>query len=200
MNTSNAFYISENDSPSKKEILKSALKLFTRYGVVGTTIRAIASDAGYTNPVLFKYFDSKDALALYIFEQCYLQCLSVLKGALDKHDTYLFKLREVVGEFAKLISTQPEAFFFMQENLREFWSKISESTRKHSILAEFRKFMQQGRDEGVVNSTISIDIQLAALTGFFFQLARMHYFQEINLGITARIDEIEAMIIQMFRP
>jgi AcrR family transcriptional regulator len=193
----NSFYVSESDPPSKREILRSALKLFARHGVVGTNIRAIAAEAGYTNPALFKYFDSKDALALYLFERCYRQCHSVMKSALVHQHSYRSKLRALVREFTEFVDSQPEAFFFVQENLREFWPKISESTRKHSMLGELRKLLQLGRNEGAIDDAVSIEIQLAATAGFFFQLARMNHFGEINPGIVARAGEIEAMIVKM---
>ena len=200
MQSSDAFYISENDPPSKRGILKAALKLFAQSGVDGTNIRAIAAESGYTNPALFKHFESKEALALYLFEKCYLQNLFVLTSAVSAKNTYPEKLRALVQAFAEFINTQPEAFFFVQENLREYWPKLSQTTRQHSLFGQFRHLLQQGRSEGVINSAIAIDIQLAALTGFLSHLARMNYFNELKTGIVARTDEIEEMIIKMFQP
>jgi TetR/AcrR family transcriptional regulator, repressor of fatR-cypB operon len=64
------FYLSPEDSPAKQAILIAALQLFVRDGLRETSIRAIALEAGYSNPALFKHFDSKEALTLYLFERC----------------------------------------------------------------------------------------------------------------------------------
>ncbi len=199
MHPADTFYLSDNDPPSKREILRAALKLFARDGVAGTNIRAIASESGYSNPALFKYFESKDSLALYLFERCYWQCFSVLSSALAQKNSYPDKLHMMVAAFAEFIQAQPEAFFFVQENLRTFWPTMSAASKKHSLFGEFRKLLQQGRDEGSVDAGLAIDIQLAALMGFFFQLARMNHFKELASGVAARTDEIEAMIVKMFQ-
>ena len=73
MTTALPFYVEPTDPPSKQELLKAALKLFARDGVRESSIRAVAAEAGFTNPVLFKYFDGKEALALHLFERCYLR-------------------------------------------------------------------------------------------------------------------------------
>src|SRR6266436_1643217 len=80
------FYVEPTDPPSKQELLKAALKLFARDGVRESSIRAVAAEAGFTNPVLFKYFDGKEALALYLFERCYLRLMRETKGALAEGD------------------------------------------------------------------------------------------------------------------
>src|SRR5262249_57717507 len=76
------FYVEPTDPPSKQALLKAALKLFARDGVRESSIRALAEEAGFTNPVLFKYFEGKDALALHLFERCYLRLVREATGAL----------------------------------------------------------------------------------------------------------------------
>src|SRR5271168_4307440 len=65
------FYLSEGDAPGKRAILSAALDLFAARGVDGVSIREIASQAGCTNPAMFRHFKSKDALACALFESCY---------------------------------------------------------------------------------------------------------------------------------
>ena len=72
------FYVEPTDPPSKQELLKAALKLFARDGVRESSIRAVAEEAGFTNPVLFKYFEGKDALALYLFERSWVKTIGLL--------------------------------------------------------------------------------------------------------------------------
>ena len=53
------------DPPSKRMILKEALRLFAQRGIDAVTVRDIGNRAGYTNAALFKFFATKDALALF---------------------------------------------------------------------------------------------------------------------------------------
>ena len=65
------FFVSPDDPPSKREIMKAALALFTEHGLDGVTIRDIAARSGYTNPAIFKFFAGKDDLAEHLFVECY---------------------------------------------------------------------------------------------------------------------------------
>src|SRR5215470_14587482 len=90
------FYVEPTDPPSKQELLKAALKLFARQGVRESTIRAVAEEAGFTNPVLFKYFEGKDALALHLFERCYLRLAREATNALAEGGTFRARLSRLI--------------------------------------------------------------------------------------------------------
>ena len=103
------FFVEPTDPPSKQELLKAALKLFARDGVRESSIRAVAKEAGFTNPVLFKYFDGKDALALHLFERCYLRLSREATGALSEGGTFRDRLRRLVERVLALLDESPEA-------------------------------------------------------------------------------------------
>ena len=193
------FYVSPDDPPSKQAILKAALTVFARDGVAGSSIREIALESGYTNPAIFKFYRTKDALALFLFERCYNECLSVLRRALGPHDAFRSKLRAAIQSLTDFVDTHPEAFFFVQDNLRLFWPKLSKETRRHSLLTEFRKVIELGRTEERVSSNVPVELQLAAMMGFLLQLARMNYFKELKQNITRQTDQVESMILMMLQ-
>lgn len=194
-----AFYISPGDPPSKRAILTTALETFARDGIAATSVRAIAEAAGYTNPALFKFFKTKDELALYLFERCYRENLRVLELALSTHTGFHSRLRAALIAMTAFVDEQPEAFFFVQDNLRAMWPKLSKAASKTSMLREFRALIELGRSEGLVNKVTPIELQLAAMVGFLSQLARMNYFDELHSGITTQVDHIEAMIFVMLK-
>src|SRR3954470_1895086 len=109
------FFVEPTDPPSKQELLKAALKLFARDGVRESSIRAVAEEAGFTNPVLFKYFDGKDALALHLFERCYLRVARETLGALAEGATFRDRLRRLVERLLALIDEAPDAMLFVNE-------------------------------------------------------------------------------------
>ena len=199
MSSANDFYVSPSDPPSKQAILKAALTVFARDGVSGSSIREIALKSGYTNPAIFKFYRTKDALALFLFERCYNECLAVLRRALGPHESFQCKLRAAILSLTHFVDTHPEAFFFVQDNLRVFWPKLSKETRKHSLMAEFRKVIELGRAEGRVSSNASLELQLAAMMGFLLQLARMNYFKELKQSMTHQTDQVESMILVMLQ-
>jgi AcrR family transcriptional regulator len=59
----------ENKENTKRAILAAALELFARKGFYRTTTKAISKKAGIAEGTLFNYFQTKEDLALYFFEQ-----------------------------------------------------------------------------------------------------------------------------------
>src|SRR5205814_10602002 len=96
------FYVEPTDPPSKQELLKAALKLFARDGVRESSIRAVAQEAGFTNTVLFKYFEGKDALALHLFERCYLRLVREAMGALTYEGTFRQRIARLISRMLAL--------------------------------------------------------------------------------------------------
>ncbi len=69
-------------------------------------------------PVLFKYFDGKEALALYLFERCYQRLARETKGALGEGGTFQERLGRLVSRVLELLDESPEAVLFVNEELR----------------------------------------------------------------------------------
>ena len=59
----------ENKEKTRKAILRAALALFAQKGFYQTTTKAIARKAGIAEGTLFNYFETKEDLALYFFEE-----------------------------------------------------------------------------------------------------------------------------------
>jgi AcrR family transcriptional regulator len=59
----------ENKEKTRQAILRAALELFAERGFYRTTTKAISRKAGIAEGTLFNYFQTKEDLALYFFEQ-----------------------------------------------------------------------------------------------------------------------------------
>jgi len=59
----------KNKENTKRAILRAALVLFAEKGFYRTTTKAISRKAGIAEGTLFNYFETKEDLALYFFEQ-----------------------------------------------------------------------------------------------------------------------------------
>ena len=58
----------KNKENTKRAILRAALELFAEKGFYNTTTKAISRKAGIAEGTLFNYFETKEDLALYFFE------------------------------------------------------------------------------------------------------------------------------------
>ena len=192
-------YLKEDDPPSKRMILQTALRLFASHGVDAITVRRIAEDAGYTNPALFKFFASKDDLALYLFECCYQQTFDCLKKAIDNAATCEQQLDAILDVFLAQLEQNLEAFLFVQDQLRQFWPRVSARTRRKSILALIRAVLRRGMEDGSIRDA-NLDLMVAALTGTLLQFARMLYFGEFAEQPRKWRTPLKALIHRLVKP
>ena len=58
-------------SPARREeVLDAGLSLISELGVAGASLRKLAARLGMSQPSLYHYFESKDALVQQIIEHC----------------------------------------------------------------------------------------------------------------------------------
>jgi AcrR family transcriptional regulator len=191
-------FLSEDDPPSKQGVLRAALKLFVAHGVSGTNVRMIGEEAGYSNPAMFKFFESKDALALYLFERCYAR-LYVPVAASAGRGSFAEALGGVVDAFLGAMDEDLEAALFVQDSLRELWPRLPASARRRSILRALRELFERGIREGAVTGFASPDVPVAALVGLVAQLGRMQHFGEVEGPARARRGELELALTRMLK-
>jgi TetR/AcrR family transcriptional regulator, repressor of fatR-cypB operon len=191
------FYVSEDAAPAKQRILMAALQLFVRDGVCETSIRDIAKVSGFTNPALFKHFASKDALAEYLFERCYLELLRLVQTASGSGATFRKKQRAVIEAYLAALDREPDTVIFVQDWLRHFWSRMPAAVRRHTILGEIQKLLEQGRSEGQVTKEIEIKLLATAWVGTMQQFARVRYFGDFDQPSDWMADSLEILLTKM---
>lgn len=190
------FFLSDSDPASKRSILRAALGLFARHGLDGTTIRMIGEEAGYTNPAMFKFFPSKDALALHLFERCYARIHGPV-GAAAAGEDFDAAFRAVVDALVGAMEEDLEAVLFVQDSLRELWPRLPARARRHSIIAVLRALFERGIGAGSLAGFSSPDVPVAILLGSMAQLARMSYFGELARSPAAWRAELDLALGRM---
>lgn len=187
----------ESDPASKREILKAALSLFVRHGPTDPTAREIAAQAGYSNPAIFKYFRTKDKLALYLFKQCYERVTDELHEAIHLDRPFRENLQALLGAYRRIVEEDLDAFLYATENLRRFWQSLSPEMRKRSLNGLLRQVFENGKVEGVVGRDSDTELLVAGVVGLLSQFARLLYFGEFQGSAGNWIASMERMIIKM---
>jgi AcrR family transcriptional regulator len=190
------FYVEPTDPPSKQELLKAALKLFARDGVRESSIRSVAEEAGFANTVLFKYFSGKDALALHLFERCYLRMVREAMAAVAGEAPFRARLSRLISAVLALLDESPEAVLFVNEELRRFWPRVSAATRRHSLIGITLRFFE----EGGANGGVDRKLLAAAFWGLLGQFARMHAFGEWKGPAVDAAAQLETLVFRMLKP
>jgi len=187
----------ESDPASKREILKAALCLFVRHGPSDPTAREIAAQAGYSNPAIFKYFRTKDKLALYLFKQCYVRVTDELNGAIQLQRPFRDNLKALLDAYRRIVEEDLDAFLFTTENLRRYRPSLSPELRERSPGVLLRQVFENGKAEGVVGQDAEIELLVVGVIGLLSQFARLRYFGEFRGPDANWIASIERMIIKM---
>jgi AcrR family transcriptional regulator len=174
---SRSFFLREGDAEAKRRILDAALTLFLERGLCETTIRDIAAETGFTNPALYKHFASKEAVALYLFDNCYRGMAAEMAAVLARDDDFDTKLKAYITRYFALLESDPRPLLYVTDNLRHFWPKLPAAARRKSLLAQQRELLRQGQSEGKVDSSLKLEFGMALLAGTLGQTARMAYFE-----------------------
>src|SRR4029077_7798030 len=135
------FYISEDDPPAKRHILRAGMKLFSQRGFDATSIRDIARESGYTNPALYKHFAGKEELALHLFETCHRRLWTRCHAAIDAAKTFDDKLEAYIGQVLALVDEYPDAMAFLSDSARVLWPKAAPAVRRQTMIGLARSLM-----------------------------------------------------------
>ncbi len=168
-----AFYLKDDDPPAKREILRSALKLFSKHGLAGTSIRDIAEESGFTNPALYKHFDGKDELALYLFETCHTHVWSACAAALSSAQEFEGKLDAYVATWLELLDQEPDVLAFLADSARVLWPRAKPTLGQRTMIGLARTLVMTA--PGVTRSSgrVDPDVAAASLQGTLSELGRM---------------------------
>lgn len=194
------FYVSPDDAPGKVSILMAALHLFVRDGLCETSVRDIAATSGVTNPALFKHFESKDELARFLFERCYLELAGRVSAAIAQPGSFATRQRAIIDTYLDALDRDADSVLYVQENLRYFWPKMPASVRRHSVVGDVRRFLDSGRAEKKVASTIDLDLLTVAWIGTLQQIARARYFGELQDPTVDLAEALDSLLSKMIRP
>ena len=190
-------FLDEEDPPSKRSVLEAALRLFVRSGVGGTTIRMIGMEAGYTNPAMYRFFPSKDALAVHLFERCHLPVYRAVAEAAAR-GTFREGLAGVIEAFLSAMDDDLEALVFVQDSWRRRLPRLRVAVRKQSVLRTLRELVERGIREGAVRGYRRPEVPVAALAGLMAEFARNLYFGEVVGTVREYREELRRAALGVF--
>ncbi len=187
------------DPPSKREVLRAALALFIRDGLCATGLRDIARESGYSGPVLYKFFPSKNALALHLFERCYAVLVATVHTAIVPDRTFRENFRSLMRACGDLLARHPATFLYVNEHIRLLWPQVSPATKRVPLVRLFGDFLTQGVHEGALGHADEVPYLVTILLGTLGQYARLFYFGEFAGAPEIGLQELERILERLFR-
>ncbi|WBA42491.1 TetR/AcrR family transcriptional regulator [Hymenobacter canadensis] len=114
---------------SYQRIEQTALQLFADRGYDHTSTALIAKEAGVSEPLIFKYFQSKDKLFESIIKDGYKRIVEANRGMLTEDDASAL-VQKVIDLPYKLVREE-----------RAFWTLQDKAFDKEVVQKHFQKFM-----------------------------------------------------------
>jgi AcrR family transcriptional regulator len=141
----------------KSGIEEAALRLFVEKGLNAATTKEIAALAGVSEGAIYRHFESKEELALALFQENMQRLLAHLTRSLDGADEPPAQLCAVQRAFLEFAVTEPLAYaYLMEAHTSEFAKLPRELARPKDV---FVRVIQRGLAQGYFRE---MDPQLAA--------------------------------------
>lgn len=187
--------LEETEMPKgKKNVLLSAIELFSRQGYAATSTAQIANKAGVSQATIFKYFKTKEDLLLEILSVI----TPILKDDFTEQLATFTNLEDlvhfVVVDRSAMVKANKELFqILLQEVLIQpriqDQAKTIFSTLTSSVTHDLRRIGEQNPN---FDSTLPDSLLIRAFVG---QLAP-YFIQHFILGFPVRNEEEELYLIE----
>jgi AcrR family transcriptional regulator len=173
-----------DEDGTRDRILNVALQEFSRHGLSGARIDAIAAESGLNKGMIYYYFGSKEDLYVAALEESYRRFRQIES---DFHIESLAPepaLRKLVGASFDFHAAHPEFVrMVMTENINqgEYIRKIPELRAiNRSAISLLDRLCQRGIAEGVFRADIdTVDLHMSISALSFYNVSNRHTFSVI---------------------
>jgi len=150
----------------RKQILKSAVKVFARSNYRAARVADIAAAAGISEALLYKFFDSKQAIFLEVLQHMSERVLLAWQEELDREEDALEALRNMGTTYYRRMMQHPEELRVQFQAISEIAEKeIAERLRRdhQSYICFITGVIEKGIRQGSVRKDLDVE-----MLGFFF--------------------------------
>jgi AcrR family transcriptional regulator len=200
-----------DEDGTRDKILNVAIQEFSRYGLSGARIDAIAAESGANKGMIYYYFGGKESLYVAALEESYRRFRQV---EADFHVDDLAPvpaLRQLVSATFDYHAVHPEFIrMVMSENINqgEYIRKIPDLRAiNRPAIALLDRVCRRGIADGVFRADLDpIDLHMSISALCFFNVANRHTFSTIfkvdmtsPAATAARRESVAEMILRYVR-
>jgi AcrR family transcriptional regulator len=169
---------------TREKILNVALQAFSRHGLSGARIDAIAAESGLNKGMIYYYFGSKEDLYVAALEESYRRFRQIESDFHIETLPPVPALRRLVAASFDFHAAHPEFIrMVMSENINqgEYLRKIPAlRTINRSAIDLLDRLCQRGIAEGVFRADIdTVDLHMSISALSFYNVSNRHTFSYI---------------------
>jgi AcrR family transcriptional regulator len=150
----------------RRQILKSAISAFARSNYRAAKVADIAAEAGISEALLYKFFDSKQAIFLEILQHMSERVVASWQEEVEREEDALLALRNMGVTYFERMKKHPEELRVQFQAISEIADQeIAERLRRdHQNYMRFiKKVIRKGIRQGSVRQDIDVE-----MLGFLF--------------------------------
>jgi len=181
----------EKREESKTLLVNTALQLFSRKGYDGTSIRAIAAEAGVSLGLMYNYFESKEALLLEIFNRGNKDIEASFAKAADVPGAEIDQLEQHILQTVHLLK-EKRAFWRLLHSLRlqsNVLAQVVEETNAQTAYIE-AQIRQNLEAAGIPSPDLEAKLLFATIDGIAHHYLLLEDYP---------IDGMAALLIQKYK-
>jgi AcrR family transcriptional regulator len=169
---------------TRDKILNVAIQEFSRYGLSGARIDAIAAESGANKGMIYYYFGSKESLYVAALEESYRRFRQI-EGDFHVEDMPpIPALRRLVGATFDYHAVHPDFIrMVMTENINqgEYIRKIPDLRAiNQPAIALLDRLCRRGIEEGVFRADLDpVDLHMSISALSFYNVSNRHTFSYI---------------------
>jgi TetR/AcrR family transcriptional regulator len=143
----------------RAQILKSAVKVFGRSNYRAATVADVASEAGISEALIYKFFPSKKAIFLEILHHMSDRIVSLWQAEQDREQDALIALRNMGTKYYSRMIEHPDELRAQFQAISEVSDEaIAERLREdhESYMRSIRRVIRRGIRQGTIRKDLDV--------------------------------------------
>ncbi|MCU0285667.1 MAG: TetR family transcriptional regulator [Acidobacteria bacterium] len=144
----------EEAALTRQIVLDAALKVFSRKGFSQATLEEVAHEAGLTRGAIYWHFKNKNEMFGAVLEVLYEKSRERVIKVLQSEQSPLLKIRQLIGEFLRIISNEDEFRIIEEFHMLKFQKtkEVKELCKQHQEkMTQMRADIQALIIEGIAS-------------------------------------------------
>lgn len=143
----------------RAQILRSAVKVFSRSNYRAATVAAVAAEAGISEALIYRFFPSKRAIFLEILHHMSERILSLWQEEQDREEDALVALRNMGMKYYSRMIEHPDELRVQFQAISEVGDEaIAKRLREDhaSYMRSIRRIIRRGIRQGTVRKDMDV--------------------------------------------
>jgi len=189
---------------SKEKVLRAAIRVFSKKGYDGASMREIAAAARLTKPMIYYHFKNKKDLYLYLLEIHIEPFHEGLTTILQSRQDPITILGGIIDLYDETFRSNPEMFYLIQRETTGEGCFVELLTKKYfsAMHVQMAQFFRDGIRQDAFRQSINPELSsLSLIAILMFHFSQGRVVQQLSAAGAANLSSrnaIHAHIMSLF--